>query len=79
MLGKMAYGARAWRLTCTHRRERRVAPDRTRAAALQKEPSLFVPLFVTGPFSPSSAARSRRLQDEPPSGNPARKKYELPP
>ena len=39
MLGKMARGARAWRLTCTHRRERRVAPDKTRAASLQKEPT----------------------------------------
>ena len=46
MLGKMAYGARAWRLTCTHRRERRVAPDRTRAASLQKEPTRRAHLYT---------------------------------
>ena len=48
MLGKMARGARAWRLTCTHRRERRVAPDKTRAVSLQKEPTKNR-LFYTEP------------------------------
>ena len=39
VLGKVARGARGWRLTCTHRRESKGSPDRIRAASLQKEPT----------------------------------------
>ena len=48
VLGKIARGARGWRLTRTHRRESKGSPDRIRAASLQKEPTKNR-LFYTEP------------------------------